>query len=36
MHGSLIGSLELDLSRAASTGWRPKISLDEGLRLATR
>jgi UDP-glucose 4-epimerase len=32
---SLIGSLELDVSRAASTGWRPQITLDEGLRLAT-
>jgi UDP-glucose 4-epimerase len=35
-HESLIGSLELDVTKAASTGWRPKISLDEGLRLATR
>ena len=34
-HGSLIGPLELDVSKAASTGWRPPISLDEGLRLAT-
>lgn len=33
-HDSLIGSLELDVSKAASTGWRPKITLDEGLRLA--
>lgn len=33
-HDSLIGSLELDVSKAASTGWRPQISLDEGLRLA--
>jgi UDP-glucose 4-epimerase len=31
---SLIGSLELDLSKAASTGWRPPMTLDEGLRLA--
>jgi UDP-glucose 4-epimerase len=31
---SLIGSLELDVSKAASTGWRPKTNLDEGLRLA--
>ena len=31
---SLIGSLELDLSKAASTGWRPQVTLDEGLRLA--
>jgi UDP-glucose 4-epimerase len=33
---SLIGSLELDLSKAASTGWRPAVSLDEGLYLALR
>lgn len=33
-HDSLIGSLELDVSKALSTGWRPEISLDEGLRLA--
>jgi UDP-glucose 4-epimerase len=31
---SLIGSLEVDLSKAASTGWRPPMTLDEGLRLA--
>ena len=31
---SLVGSLELDVSKAASTGWRPEISLDEGLRRA--
>ncbi|MDE2378227.1 NAD-dependent epimerase/dehydratase family protein [Bradyrhizobium sp.] len=31
---SLIGSLELDVSKARSTGWRPAVSLDEGLRLA--
>jgi UDP-glucose 4-epimerase len=34
VHDSLIGSLELDVSKAASTGWRPPITLDEGLRLA--
>lgn len=33
---SLLGSLELDVSKAASTGWRPQITLDEGLRSATR
>ena len=33
---SLLGSLELDLSKAASTGWQPPVSLDEGLRLALR
>jgi UDP-glucose 4-epimerase len=31
---SLIGSLQLDVSKAASTGWRPPLTLDEGLRLA--
>ena len=31
---SLIGSLKLDLSKAASTGWRPPVTLDEGLRRA--
>lgn len=34
-HNSIIDSLELDVSKAASTGWRPQITLDEGLRLAT-
>jgi nucleoside-diphosphate-sugar epimerase len=33
-HDSLIGSLELDLSKAASIGWRPPVTLDEGLRNA--
>jgi UDP-glucose 4-epimerase len=32
---SLIGSLELDVSKAISTGWRPEITMDEGLRRAT-
>jgi UDP-glucose 4-epimerase len=31
---SLIGSLELDIAKAISTGWRPPLTLDEGLRLA--
>jgi UDP-glucose 4-epimerase len=31
---SLIGSLELNISKALSTGWRPPLTLDEGLRLA--
>lgn len=31
---SLIGSLKLDLSKAASIGWRPQVTLDEGLRNA--
>jgi UDP-glucose 4-epimerase len=34
MHDSIIGSLELDVSKAAATGWRPAVTLDEGLRLA--
>jgi len=33
-HDSLIGSLELDLSKAVSTGWRPVVTLDEGLQHA--
>ncbi|MCP3465046.1 MULTISPECIES: NAD-dependent epimerase/dehydratase family protein [unclassified Bradyrhizobium] len=33
-HDSLIGSLELNVSKAIATGWRPEVSLDEGLRLA--
>jgi UDP-glucose 4-epimerase len=31
---SLIGSLQLDISKAASIGWRPPYALDEGLSLA--
>ena len=31
---SLIGSLELDISKALATGWQPPVSLDEGLQLA--
>jgi UDP-glucose 4-epimerase len=33
-HDSLIGSLELDISKATAVGWRPQVTLDEGLRLA--
>lgn len=33
-HDSLIGSLELNISKALATGWQPQITLDEGLRLA--
>lgn len=33
-YDSLIGSLELDVAKAASTGWQPEVSLDEGLRRA--
>jgi UDP-glucose 4-epimerase len=35
-YDSIVGSLELDVSKAAATGWQPPISLDEGLHLATR
>jgi UDP-glucose 4-epimerase len=31
---SLVGSLQLNLAKAASIGWRPQLTLDEGLRLA--
>lgn len=31
---SLLGSLVLDVSKARSTGWRPAVTLDEGLRMA--
>ena len=31
---SLVGSLELNITKALSTGWRPPLTLDEGLRLA--
>jgi UDP-glucose 4-epimerase len=34
IHESLIGSLELDVTKVVSSGWRPQITLDEGLRLA--
>jgi UDP-glucose 4-epimerase len=34
MRYSLIGSLELDLSKVAATGWQRSVTLDEGLRLA--
>jgi len=33
-HDSLIGSLELDLSKVIATGWRPEVTLDEGLQHA--
>ena len=32
--GSVAGSLEIDSSKALETGWRPDISLDQGLRNA--
>jgi nucleoside-diphosphate-sugar epimerase len=31
---SLIGSMEIDLSKVIATGWRPPLSLEEGLRRA--
>ncbi len=31
---SLVGSLQLNLSKATSIGWHPQFTLDEGLRLA--
>lgn len=31
---SLVGSLELNVSKAIATGWQPSVTLDEGLRLA--
>jgi UDP-glucose 4-epimerase len=34
-HDSIIGCLELDISKAALAGWQPPITLDEGLRRAT-
>ncbi|MGY4420389.1 nucleoside-diphosphate-sugar epimerase [Bradyrhizobium sp. JR6.1] len=35
-YDSLFASLELDLSKVASTGWQQPVSLDEGLRRALR
>ncbi|SDI52554.1 UDP-glucose 4-epimerase [Bradyrhizobium sp. Rc2d] len=34
MQDGLIGSLELDISKAIATGWQPQVTLEEGLRLA--
>jgi len=31
---SLVGSLKLDLSKVASTGWQAPVTLDDGLKLA--
>jgi UDP-glucose 4-epimerase len=31
---SVAGSLMMDISKARNTGWKPRISLDEGLRLS--
>lgn len=35
-YDSVAGSLEIDISKALKTGWRPQVSLDEGLRNAVR
>jgi UDP-glucose 4-epimerase len=35
-YDSIAGSLELDVSKAAATGWQQPVSLDEGLHRATR
>jgi UDP-glucose 4-epimerase len=34
IRNSLIGSMEIDTSKARATGWRPIVSLHEGLRAA--
>ncbi|MCK1491434.1 UDP-glucose 4-epimerase, partial [Bradyrhizobium sp. 180] len=34
MQDGLIGSLELDISKAIATGWQPQVTLEKGLRLA--
>jgi UDP-glucose 4-epimerase len=31
---SVVGSMQIDTSKALKTGWRPPLSLDEGLRMA--
>lgn len=31
---SLVGSFQLNVSKAIGTGWQPQVTLDEGLRLA--
>ena len=31
-YNSVVGSMEVDTSKALNTGWRPQFSLDEGLR----
>lgn len=36
IRNSLIGSMEIDTSRAHATGWQPRVSLDEGLKAAVR
>jgi UDP-glucose 4-epimerase len=34
IRNSLIGSMEIDTSRAHATGWHPRVSLDDGLKAA--
>jgi UDP-glucose 4-epimerase len=34
LRDSLLGSMEVDISAALSTGWKPAISMNEGLRMA--
>lgn len=34
LRDSLIGSMEIDISAALSIGWKPQISMDDGLRQA--
>jgi UDP-glucose 4-epimerase len=36
LRDSLIGSLEVDLSKAISTGWQQEYGLDEALEMAVR
>ncbi|MCK1466613.1 MULTISPECIES: NAD-dependent epimerase/dehydratase family protein [unclassified Bradyrhizobium] len=33
-HDSLLGSLKLNISKAIATGWKPQVSIEEGLALA--
>jgi UDP-glucose 4-epimerase len=33
---SLLGSMEIDITKARATGWKPKVALDEGLRFAVQ
>jgi UDP-glucose 4-epimerase len=35
-YDSVAGSLQIDTSKALTTGWRPQVSLDDGLRNAVR
>jgi UDP-glucose 4-epimerase len=36
IRNSVIGSMEIDTSKARATGWRPRLSLGEGLKAASR